>query len=124
MVTWGDRGACCGGCSGGVVLRWARGWGYYFSCARLTGCCSSFCLVFVSSFCVKGVVVVAGFHMGVSGQAAGRLVKCVARPGKCALVTSDGELVPHFASLDEGERWLAEQEAAQRGGFRWWFWRR
>jgi len=33
------------------------------------------------------------------------------------LVTSDGEPVPHFASLDEGERWLAEQEAAQRGGF-------
>ena len=61
--------------------------------------------------------VVAGFHMGVSGQAAGRLVKCVARPGKCALVTADGEPVPHFASLDEGERWLAEQEAAQRGGF-------
>ena len=59
----------------------------------------------------------AGFHMGVSGQAAGRLVKCVARPGKCALVTADGEPVPHFASLDEGERWLAEQEAAQRGGF-------
>jgi prepilin-type processing-associated H-X9-DG protein len=74
-------------------------------------------LVFVSSFCVKGVVVVAGFHMGVSGQAAGRLVKCVARPGKCALVTADGGPVPHFASLDEGERWLAEQEAAQRGGF-------
>ena len=50
------------------------------------------------------MVVVAGFHMGVSGQAAGRLVKCVARPGKCALVTSDGVPVPHFASLDEGER--------------------
>ena len=63
------------------------------------------------------MVVVAGFHMGVSGQAAGRLVKCVARPGKCALVTSDGVPVPHFASLDEGERWLAEQEAAHRGGF-------
>ena len=63
------------------------------------------------------MVAVAGFHMGVSGQAAGRLVKCVARPGKCALVTSDGEPVPHFTSLDEGERWLAEQEAAQRGGF-------
>lgn len=61
--------------------------------------------------------VVAGFHMGVSGQAAGRLVKCVARPGKCALVTADGEPVPHFASVAEGERWLAEQEAAQRGGF-------
>ena len=63
------------------------------------------------------MVVVVGFHMGVSGQAAGRLVKCVARPGKCVLVTSDGAPVPHFASLDEGERWLAEQEAARRGGF-------
>ena len=63
------------------------------------------------------MVVVVGFHMGVSGQAAGRLVKCAARPGKCMLVTSDGAPVPHFASLDEGERWLAEQEAARRGGF-------
>lgn len=116
MVTWGDRGACCGGCSGSVVLRWARGWGYYFLVCDWV-LLLIFCLVFVSSFCVKGVVVVAGFHMGVSGQAAGRLVKCVARPGKCALVTADGEPVPHFASLDEGERWLAEQEAAHRGGF-------
>lgn len=61
--------------------------------------------------------VVAGFHMGVSGQAAGRLVKCVARPGGCRLMGADGAPVPHFASVAEGERWLAEQEAAQRGGF-------
>lgn len=61
--------------------------------------------------------VVAGFHMGVSGQAAGRLVKCVARPGKCALVTADGEPVPHFASVAEGEAFLAERDAASRGGF-------
>ena len=63
------------------------------------------------------MVVVAGFHMGVSGQAAGRLVKCVARPGKCALVTSDGVPVPHFGSLAEGEAFLAERDAASRGGF-------
>lgn len=30
---------------------------------------------------------------------------------------ADGEPVPHFASLSEGEAFLAEQEAAQRGGF-------
>ena len=30
---------------------------------------------------------------------------------------ADGGPVPHFASLEEGERWLAEREAAQRGGF-------
>lgn len=30
---------------------------------------------------------------------------------------ADGELTPHFASLAEGEAFLAEQESAQRGGF-------
>ena len=30
---------------------------------------------------------------------------------------ADGELTPHFASVAEGEAFLAEQEAAQRGGF-------
>ena len=81
------------------------------------GVAPPFCLVFVSSFCVKGVVVVAGFHVGVRGRAAGRVVRCSAKAGACRLVGADGELTPHFASLDEGERWLAEQEAAQRGGF-------
>lgn len=54
MVAWGDRGACCGGCSGGVVLRWARGWGYYFSCVRLTGGCSSFFASFLFLFLREG----------------------------------------------------------------------
>lgn len=30
---------------------------------------------------------------------------------------ADGAPVPHFSSVEEGERWLAEQEAARRGGF-------
>lgn len=59
----------------------------------------------------------AGFHVGVRGKAAGRVVRCSAKPGGCRLVGADGELTPHFASLAEGEAFLAEQEAAQRGGF-------
>ena len=59
----------------------------------------------------------AGFHVGVRGKAAGRVVRCGAKPGGCRLTGADGAPVPHFASLDEGERWLAEQEAARRGGF-------
>ena len=59
----------------------------------------------------------AGFHVGVRGNAAGRVVRCGAKPGGCRLVGADGELTPHFSSVEEGERWLAEQEAAQRGGF-------
>lgn len=59
----------------------------------------------------------AGFHVGVRGKAAGRVVRCSAKAGACRLVGADGELTPHFASLAEGEAFLAEQEAAQRGGF-------
>lgn len=59
----------------------------------------------------------AGFHVGVRGKAAGRVVRCGAKPGGCRLVGADGELTPHFASVAEGEAFLAEQEAAQRGGF-------
>ena len=59
----------------------------------------------------------AGFHVGVRGKAAGRVVRCSAKAGACRLVGADGEPTPHFASLAEGERFLAEQEAAQRGGF-------
>jgi hypothetical protein len=33
------------------------------------------------------------------------------------LTGADGEPTPHFSSLSEGEAFLAEQEAAQRGGF-------
>ena len=59
----------------------------------------------------------AGFHVGVRGQAAGRVVRCSAKPGGCRLMGADGAPVPHFASVAEGEAFLAEQEAAQRGGF-------
>ena len=59
----------------------------------------------------------AGFHVGVRGRAAGRVVRCSAKAGACRLVGADGELTPHFASVAEGEAFLAEQEAAHRGGF-------
>lgn len=59
----------------------------------------------------------AGFHVGVRGKAAGRVVRCSAKAGACRLVGADGELTPHFGSVAEGEAFLAEQEAAQRGGF-------
>ena len=62
-------------------------------------------------------LVVAGFHVGVRGKAAGRVVRCGAKPGGCRLTGADGEPTPHFPSLSEGEAFLAEQEAAQRGGF-------
>ena len=73
--------------------------------------------VFVSLFVVRVCLIVAGFHVGVRGKAAGRVVRCGAKPGGCRLMGADGAPVPHFASVEEGERWLAEQEAAQRGGF-------
>lgn len=60
---------------------------------------------------------VAGFHVGVRGKAAGRVVRCSAKAGGCRLTGADGEPTPHFSSLAEGEAFLAEQEAAQRGGF-------
>lgn len=59
----------------------------------------------------------AGFHVGVRGRAAGRVVRCSAKAGACRLTGADGEPAPHFASVSEGERWLAERESAQRGGF-------
>lgn len=59
----------------------------------------------------------AGFHVGVRGNAAGRVVRCGAKPGGCRLTGADGEPTPHFSSLSEGEAFLAEREAAQRGGF-------
>lgn len=59
----------------------------------------------------------AGFHVGMRGKAAGRVVRCSAKAGACRLVGADGELTPHFGSVAEGEAFLAEQEAAQRGGF-------
>lgn len=51
------------------------------------------------------------------GRAAGRVVRCSAKAGACRLTGADGEPTPHFASVSEGERWLAERESAQRGGF-------
>ena len=59
----------------------------------------------------------AGFHVGVRGKAAGRVVRCGAKPGGCRLMGVDGAPTPHFGSLAEGEAFLAERDAAQRGGF-------
>lgn len=59
----------------------------------------------------------AGFHVGVRGKAAGRVVRCSAEEGACKLTGVDGEPIPHFGSLAEGEAFLAERDAAQRGGF-------
>ena len=59
----------------------------------------------------------AGFHVGVRGKAAGRVVRCGAKPGGCRLMGADGAPVPHFASVAEGEAFLAERDAASRGGF-------
>ena len=59
----------------------------------------------------------AGFHVGVRGNAAGRVVRCGAKPGGCRLMGADGAPVPHFASVAEGEAFLAERDAASRGGF-------
>lgn len=59
----------------------------------------------------------AGFHVGVRGKAAGRVVRCSAKEGACKLVGVDGEPTPHFGSLAEGEAFLAERDAASRGGF-------
>lgn len=59
----------------------------------------------------------AGFHVGVRGNAAGRVVRCSAKKGSCRLVGADGEPTPHFASVAEGEAFLAERDAVSRGGF-------
>lgn len=59
----------------------------------------------------------AGFHVGVRGKAAGRVVRCSAEAGSCRLVGADGAPTPHFGSLAEGEAFLAERDAAQCGGF-------
>ena len=75
------------------------------------------CPVFVPLFVVGVCLIVAGFHVGVRGKAAGRVVRCGAKPGGCRLTGADGGPVPHFASVAEGEAFLAEQESAQRGGF-------
>ena len=62
-------------------------------------------------------MVVAGFHIGVRGKAAGRVVRCGAKPGGCRLMGADGESTPHFASVSEGEAFLAERDNVGRSGF-------
>lgn len=59
----------------------------------------------------------AGFHVGVRGKAAGRVVRCSAKDGACKLMGADGAPTPHFGSLAEGEAFLADRDAASRGGF-------
>lgn len=58
-----------------------------------------------------------GFHVGVRGNAAGRVVRCGAKPGTCRLMGADGAPVPHFSSVEEGEAFLAERDSSSRGGF-------
>lgn len=58
-----------------------------------------------------------GFHVGVRGNAAGRVVRCGAKPGACRLMGADGAPVPHFSSVEEGEAFLAERDSSSRGGF-------
>lgn len=60
---------------------------------------------------------VAGFHVGVRGKAAGRVVRCSAKAGACRLMGVDGAPTPHFASLAEGEAFLAEHDNIDRSGF-------
>lgn len=45
------------------------------------------------------------------------MVRCAAKAGGCRLIGADGAPVPHFASLAEGERFLAECDSAVQGGF-------
>lgn len=44
-------------------------------------------------------------------------MRCTAREGMCKLTGADGELTQHFASLADGEAYLAEQENVSKGGF-------
>lgn len=115
----GAGGACFGARSGGGVVPCGRVVGVAIFLTRGAGVVRVFlsCPVFVSLFVVGEWLVVAGFHVGVRGKAAGRVVRCSAKAGGCRLTGADGVPVPHFASLAEGERWLAEQEAVKRGGF-------
>ena len=60
---------------------------------------------------------VAGFHVGVRGKAAGRVVRCSAKAGACKLMGADGKPTPHFASVSEGEAFLTERDNVGRSGF-------
>ena len=59
----------------------------------------------------------AGFHVGVRGKAAGRVVRCSAKDGACKLMGADGEPTPHFGSLAEGEAFLADRHGSSCSGF-------
>ena len=58
-----------------------------------------------------------GFHVGVRGNAAGRVVRCSAKAGACKLMGADGAPTPHFASLAEGEAFLAVSHGSSCSGF-------
>ena len=93
---------------------------WLFSCVRLIWVLfllPRFCFLLVCFLVCWVWLIVAGFHVGVRGRAAGRVVRCSAKAGGCRLMGADGGPVPHFSSVEEGEAFLAEQEAAQRGGF-------
>ena len=59
----------------------------------------------------------AGFHVGVRGKAAGRVVRCSAKKGACKLMGADGAPTPHFASVAEGEAFLADRHGSACSGF-------
>ena len=93
---------------------------WLFSCVRLIWVLfllPRFCFLLVCFLVCWVWLIVAGFHVGVRGNAAGRVVRCGAKPGGCRLVGADGEPTPHFASVAEGEAFLAERDAVSRGGF-------
>ena len=58
-----------------------------------------------------------GFHVGVRGKAAGRVVRCSAKAGACKLMGADGEPTPHFGSLAEGEAFVAKRLGSECSGF-------
>ena len=59
----------------------------------------------------------AGFHVGVRGKAAGRVVRCSAKKGACKLMGADGAPTSHFASVAEGEAFLSDRHGSACSGF-------
>lgn len=80
-----------------LVWRWV-------SCAF--GSCSSVGRVWrLWSGVVEGrCLVVAGFHVGVRGKAAGRVVRCSAKAGTCKLMGADGAPTPHLVRWRRARR--------------------
>ena len=100
-----------------LLLAWCGYWcGGWVSCA-FGACPCGLRVALVVAFFEGRCLVVVGFHVGVRGKAAGRVVRCSAKAGACKLMGADGRPTPHFASLADGEAFLAERDAAQRGGF-------